>query len=159
VVDLHDDQIEPLAAAYPPPRYYADPEQMRDSVRRGILFNVIDTTEGTKVDLIPVTMPPGYGWALRDRIRRPVPLDGATSFDAWFARPDDIIIGKLMAWDEGRSYKHESDIGDILAAMRSGEGPKLAAVFDVARIDHAAAHLSADALALWERLKRSAGLT
>jgi hypothetical protein len=33
VVNLKEDQIEALAAAYPPPRYYADPEQMRSSIQ------------------------------------------------------------------------------------------------------------------------------
>lgn len=32
MVDLHESHIEALAAAYPPPRYYADPVQMRDSI-------------------------------------------------------------------------------------------------------------------------------
>lgn len=29
VVDLDEDHIQALAAAYPPPRFYADPDQMR----------------------------------------------------------------------------------------------------------------------------------
>ena len=44
VVDLTDQHVRALAAVYPPPRYYADAEQMRDSIRHGTLFNIIDTT-------------------------------------------------------------------------------------------------------------------
>jgi hypothetical protein len=33
MVDLSEAHTEALAAAYPPPRYYADPVQMRDSIR------------------------------------------------------------------------------------------------------------------------------
>jgi hypothetical protein len=32
VVDLSEKHIEALAAAYPSPRYYADPVQVRDSI-------------------------------------------------------------------------------------------------------------------------------
>jgi len=48
VVDLTEAHIRALVAAYPPPRYDADPEQMRDSIRMGIMFNIIDTTRGEK---------------------------------------------------------------------------------------------------------------
>lgn len=44
VVDLSEEHIEALTATYPPPRYYADPVQMRDSIRMGIMFNIIDTS-------------------------------------------------------------------------------------------------------------------
>jgi hypothetical protein len=43
VVKLEDEHIHALAAAYPSPRYYADPVQMQDSIEMGILFNIIDT--------------------------------------------------------------------------------------------------------------------
>jgi hypothetical protein len=95
VVDLTKDHIRAMASTYPSPRFYADPQQMRDSIRLGIIFNVIDSSEGRKVDLIPVTMKPGYGFALKNRIRRPVPAK--EPFEAWFARPDDAVVGKLMA--------------------------------------------------------------
>ncbi len=54
VVDLSEEHIEALAEAYPPPRYYADPVQMRDSIRMGIMFNIIDTSRGEKADLSPI---------------------------------------------------------------------------------------------------------
>jgi hypothetical protein len=55
VVDLKEAHIQALAAAYPPPRYYADPEQMRSSIRMGISFNIIDGKRGEKADLSPLT--------------------------------------------------------------------------------------------------------
>ncbi len=56
VVDLNEAQIQALATAFPPPRFYADPDQMRDSIRLGIMFNIIDTSAARKVDLIPLTI-------------------------------------------------------------------------------------------------------
>lgn len=157
IVDLGEEHIQALAKAYPPPRFYADPEQMLESMRLGILCNIIDTTEGRKVDLIPVTMKPGYDWALRNRIRREVPLPGGGSFTAWFARPEDVIVGKLMAWREGHSFKHEQDIRDILVAVRLGDDAELTAMFDVEYVEQWVVRLGAEVQQLWERLKRVAG--
>jgi hypothetical protein len=37
VVDLQEPHFEALASRFPPPRYYADPEQMRSSTRWGMI--------------------------------------------------------------------------------------------------------------------------
>jgi hypothetical protein len=60
IADLKDQHVEQLAERYPPPRYYADPVQMRDSIRLGIMFNIIDTTAGRKVDIVPLSMDPRF---------------------------------------------------------------------------------------------------
>jgi hypothetical protein len=153
VVHLKEEQIEQLAAAFPPPRFYADPEQMRDSVRLGIMFNIIDTSLGDKVDLVPLTMEPGYDFALAGRIRRNVNTLDGTLFPAWFARPEDVIAGKLMAWKEGRSFKHESDIRDMLVAIRLGDDPELTAMFDFEYVDAWAESLGEEVVHFWQVLK------
>lgn len=156
VVDLQDTQIDAFVTAFPPPRYYADPFQIRDSIKLGILFNIIDSSAGRKVDLIPLTMQPGYWFALNNKIRRPVPAPTTTVVEAWFARPEDVIIGKLMAWNEGRSFKHEVDIQDILNAIQMGDEPEIASTFDVDYIDDWAKELGSDVQLLWDTVKRLA---
>jgi hypothetical protein len=151
VVDLNEQHIGSLADAFPSPRYYADPEQMRSSIRLGILFNIIDATEGRKVDLIPLTMKPGYGWALERRIRRRFATSNSEVFEAWCARPEDVIVGKLMAWKEGHSTKHEWDIRDILAAVRLGEDPDLTG-FDYGYVGDWAGRLGPDVEYEWRDL-------
>jgi hypothetical protein len=151
VVDLNEEHIQALASTFRPPRFYADPQQMRDSIRLGILFNIIDSSEGRKVDLIPLTMKPGYGFALQNRIRRQVPAK--ESFEAWFARPDDVVVGKLMAWKEGRSFKHEQDIRDILVAVRLGEDPELTSTFDFNYVERWTKQLGREVQEMWQRLK------
>ena len=42
VVDLNEQHVQALAAAFAPPRYYADAEQMRDYISHGTLFNIIE---------------------------------------------------------------------------------------------------------------------
>ncbi len=155
VVDLAETHIQALTAAFPPPRFYADPDQMRNSIRLGIMFNIIDTSQARKVDLIPVTMKPGYGFALANRIRREIFIDADTILSAWFAKPEDVIVGKLMAWQEGRSFKHEADIRDILTAVQLGDDVQLSASFDPLYIDRWAARLGREVEQFWQALKES----
>lgn len=60
VVDLQPGQIEALSAAYPLPRYYADPVMIYNSVKMGIMFNIIDSSRGEKADLVPLTPTSDY---------------------------------------------------------------------------------------------------
>lgn len=156
VVDLKERHIGALAAAYPLPRYYADPRQMRDSVRLGIMFNIIDTERGEKADLVPLTMLPYSRSAFGRRIRQHMTLSGLQPFDIWCARPEDVILGKLEAWREGRSHKHETDVLDMLVAHLLHPYGEPEARLDIAYVDAHAAQLGEDVLAFWQALKRHA---
>lgn len=156
VVDLNEAHIQALAAAYPPPRYYADPEQMRSSIRMGISFNIIDSKRGEKADLSPLTRDSRYRQAFRRRIRYEIKWPGEAPFFAWFARPDDVIYGKFLAWDEGRSHKHEVDIYDMLVFHYLEADPTLADTFDEAYLDAQARALGPDVEELWQSIKRAA---
>ena len=156
VVDLDEEHIEALAAAYPPPRYYADPVQMRDSIRQGIMFNIIDTSRGEKADLVPLTMASRYRQAFQRRVRQRVELPGSEPFEVWCARPEDVIVGKLMAWAEGRSRRHETDIYEMMVFHYLGTDPEQSAAFDETDVDAQARTLGTDVVALWEAVKDAA---
>lgn len=156
VVDLRESQIDTFAAAFPPPQYYADPFQIRDSIKWGILFNIIDSSAGRKADLIPLSMQPGYWFAMNNRIRRRIHGATLAVVEAWFARPEDVIIGKLMAWNEGRSFKHEVDIRDMLIGIQLGDEPDIKNTFDLDYIDDWAKELGSEVKQLWENLKQIA---
>lgn len=49
VVDMEEPHIQALAAAFPLPRYYADPYRMREAMRNGSNFNIIDVELGQKL--------------------------------------------------------------------------------------------------------------
>ncbi len=114
VVDLAEKHIVALSEAYPLPRFYADPEMIRNSIEMGIMFNIIDTNRGEKADLVPLSGTLDYRPAFERRVRQLVEIPGEEPFEVWCARPEDVIFGKLMAWKEGRSRKHESDIFEIM---------------------------------------------
>jgi len=148
LVDLREEDFEALSARFPLPRYYADPEMMRSSTEMGIMFNIIDTQEGVKADLVPLKREPEYRVAFDRRIRGKF-SDGATEFEAWCARPEDIMIGKLQAWNEGQSAKHPADIYSMLLFL-IGEDTDIP--FDPRIVSVAVARTSIDALKLWDEL-------
>ncbi len=156
VVNLGEEHIKALVAVYPPPRYYADPIQMRDSIRMGIMFNIIDTTRGEKADLIPLTMASRYRKAFGRRVRQTVEIPGVEPLDIWCARPEDVIVGKLMAWDEGRSRKHETDIYEMMVFHYLGTDLALSVKLDEAYVNAQARMLGEDVAELWAAVKAAA---
>jgi hypothetical protein len=158
IVDLKEEHIETLVTRYPLPRYYADPVQIRDSIRLGIMFNIIDTTEGRKVDLVPLSMDPRYHRALERRVRYTFKDASGDQMVAWFARPEDVIAGKLMAWAKGHSRRHEQDIHAMLVFIYLNADPDLSRSFDEADVDAQVATLGPEVRQLWKRLKQAARL-
>ena len=45
IVDLREKDIETLSQRFPLPRYYADPEMIKNSVEMGIMFNQVHQDE------------------------------------------------------------------------------------------------------------------
>ena len=156
VVDLGEDRLASLAGAFPSPRYYADPEQIRDSIRHGMLFNIIDTDSGEKADLVPL------GRTGRDRIafgrrrRRTIDLPGQPSLGIWCASPEDVIVGKLAAWTEGRSRKHPDDIHQMLLFLTKVDPEADEPALDMAYVETSAGAIGNEALSLWRSLVKSA---
>ena len=156
VVDLNEEHIEALVAAYSLPRYYAGPVQMRDSIRLGIMFNIIDTSRGEKADLVPLTMASRYRRAFQRPVRQVVEVPGAGPFEVWCARPGDVIVGKLMAWAEGRSRKHETDIYEMMVFHYLGIDPVSSAAFDEVYVDAQAGAMGEQVVELWKTVKDAA---
>ena len=153
LVNLQERHLDALAHRFPPPRYYADPEQMRSSTRLGIMFNIIDMNQGVKADLVPLSGSSGYREAFARRTRRTFRDESGNEFEAWCARSEDIILGKLMAWQEGRSAKHPSDIREMLAFILCGLSDE---ELDLHYIARRAAQLGSEVVELWQTLFKQA---
>ncbi len=156
IVDFSEEHVQAIADAYPLPRYYADPEMMRNSIRMGIMFNIIDSSRGEKADLLPLTMSSDYVHAFRNRVQRTLEIPGRGKIDFWCAQLEDVIIGKLLAWSEGRSRKHETDIFDMMVQHYLGLDPEVSQSFDETKIDRQAKKMGSDTLHLWESIKGAA---
>jgi len=148
LVDLRAQDFDALSEKFPLPRYYADPEMMRNSVQMGIMFNIIDTNEGIKADLVPLKREPDYETAFERRVRRNFVDPAGNAFSAWVAQPTDIIIGKLEAWHEGRSDKHPKDIRAMVAFDLSGSSDL---PIDYEMVAKEAARLGRETLEMWNQ--------
>lgn len=60
IVDLKPHHANLLSSYFPLPRYYADPDMIRNSMQQGVMFNLIDTEEGVKADMVPLSREPEY---------------------------------------------------------------------------------------------------
>jgi hypothetical protein len=149
LVDLREQDFEALSQKFPLPRYYADPEMMRNSTEMGIMFNIIDTNEGIKADLVPLKREPDYEIAFERRVHRNFVDPAGNAFSAWVAQPTDIIIGKLIAWNEGRSDKHPKDIRAMLVFDLSGSSDL---AIDYETIAQEAKRLGKETLDMWNEV-------
>ena len=155
VVDLADEHVDALSEAYPLPRFYADPEMIRNSIRMGIMFNIIDTNRGEKADLVPLSGTLDYRPAFERRVRQLVEIPGEEPFEVWCARPEDVIFGKLMAWKEGRSRKHESDIFEIMRHHYLERGTENLELNE-GEVDQLAKKLGTEINDFWQEIKSNA---
>lgn len=146
IVDLREKDYEALSQKFPLPRYYADPEMIKNSVEMGIMFNIIDSSEGIKADLVPLKREPDYQAAFDRRIRETFTDENDEPFEAWVAQPTDIIIGKLQAWNEGRSNKHPDDIFAILYFCLRGFSNHQV---DIEEVSEQAARIGPETLDMW----------
>lgn len=146
IIDLNDAHCDALAAHFPSPRYYADPDQMREGMALGIMFNLIDSERGAKADLVPLSREPEYREAFARRILRIFRDEEGNPFQAWCAKVEDIIVGKLIAWKEGRSAKHPNDIYTLLRFDFAGLSD---VSIDLDYVGRRARGLGDDVLALW----------
>jgi len=154
IVDLSEEHINALSDAYPLPRYYADPVMIRNSIDMGVMFNIIDTDRGEKADLVPLSGTLDYRPAFGRRVRQLVEIPGAEPFEIWCARPEDIIHGKLLAWKDGRSHKHETDIFEMMVHHFLGELEN--GGLDEKLIDEIAQSLGEETNQFWQKIKSDA---
>jgi hypothetical protein len=154
IVELAEEHINALSENYPLPRYYADPIMIRNSIEMGIMFNIIDTNRGEKADLVPLSGTLDYRPAFTRRVRQLVEIPGAEPFEIWCARPEDVIHGKLLAWREGRSRKHETDIFEMMAHhfLNEADGDNL----DEKMVDRIAETLGEETNQFWQKIKSDA---
>lgn len=148
LVDLQEKDCYAISERLPLPRYYADPEMIKNSIEMGIMFNLIDTEEGARADLVPLKREPKYQLAFNRRVRATFTDPSGQSFEAWVAQPTDIIIGKLRAWEEGRSNKHPKDIFAILYFCLRGLSDQSVNLDEITK---EAARIGRETLDMWNK--------
>lgn len=110
VVDLRAEQVDELIREFPPPQYYLSSSAMREAITDGSMFNLLDTTGGSKVDFWILTDDP-FDISRFSR-RYAAALDGV---DVMVSSPEDTILAKLR-WSK-RLGGSERQIGDALRVL------------------------------------------
>jgi hypothetical protein len=112
VVDMRPEHIGPFVAAFPIPDYYVSDEGIRDALQRRYPFNVIQPSTGAKIDLVPLPNDPFTRAAFQRRKRFEYDDAGNT---AVFIGAEDIVVAKLIAFQQTGSDKHLRDARGVVA--------------------------------------------
>jgi len=110
VAKLTADRVEAFCAAFPAPDFYCSLEAARHAVANRFQFNVLHMPSGLKADVIVAADTPFE----ESRFARGQRLPTDQLHEAWFASAEDVILKKLLYFQEGGSEKHLRDIVGIL---------------------------------------------
>jgi hypothetical protein len=139
VAELKDVHLAALIEAFPSPRFYLEQAAMADALRRGTMFNLLETRTGDKVDFWMLTAAPFD--VSRFRRKLSVRLFGRAMV---ISSPEDLILVKLeWAKKAGGSNKQISDVLQMWEVQGSA--------LDQQYIDRWAATL--DVTELWENVR------
>ncbi|MEA2709883.1 MAG: hypothetical protein QOF78_2484 [Phycisphaerales bacterium] len=106
VVQLAANDVEKLIERLPPSEFYISREAALVAVASGGQFNVIHPESAGKIDFM-IARSDAWG---QEQLRRRQRIELLTGLHAFTARPEDVIIAKLMFYQEGGSEKHMRDI-------------------------------------------------
>jgi hypothetical protein len=115
IAALRYGDIAALCRQFPFPEYYVSEEAARRAIATGGQFNIIHPSSGNKVDMV-MAQPTAWGDSEMARRQR---VKVFPDLEPYLASPEDVIIGKMLYYQEGGSEKHTRDITGILR-MRKG---------------------------------------
>lgn len=136
------DRLPALLERFPPDQFYVDADGARDAVATSGQFNIIHPGSGLKIDVY-VNPDTPYD---RARLARRHKLPLAPGVDAYFARPEDVILYKLLYARDGGDL-HLRDVVGIVRVSGADLDERYLADW-------------ADRLGVrdtWERARRQAG--
>jgi len=142
VVAVQRPAVKRLVAAFPPPDFYLDEDDVLDAIGSRSVFNLIDTKEGDKVDFWVLTDEPFD----RSRFSRKY-LEEVTGIRMYVSSPEDTILSKLRwARLSGGSEKQFTDALRVYEVQFEN--------LDLAHLEDWVKKLGLEPL--WERLKGEA---
>lgn len=110
VVQLAGDKVQELCTAFPSDDFYVSQRAAQEAISQRGQFNVIHFRSGNKIDFMIAGQ---NEWALRQLARRRR-VQFAPDIEGFVAAPEDVIISKLVDYQDGGSEKHLRDIASIL---------------------------------------------
>ena len=110
IVKLRLDDLPALVDRFPPEDFYLDAQSAREAIIALGQFNIIHPTSGLKIDVYVNPDTPYDRTRLTRRRRLPL----VPGVEAYFARPEDVILYKLLYARQVASDLHLRDIVGIL---------------------------------------------
>jgi predicted nucleotidyltransferase len=110
LVALKPSDVPLLCAAFPSDEFYVSQVAANEDVVRHGQFNVIHPTSGNKIDFMIAGDSP---W-VQAQLARHKRIAFFPDQDGAVATAEDVILGKLVYYQEGGSDKHLRDIAGIL---------------------------------------------
>jgi hypothetical protein len=110
VISLSAPDLSRLVTLFQPDEFYFSPDAAEDAIRRGTQFNIIHPESGNKIDVM-VQRADAWGQLQLSR-RRLLSFEPGVEF--YGGAPEDVILSKLLYYQEGASEKHLRDIAGIL---------------------------------------------
>jgi hypothetical protein len=111
VVQLAGDKVEQLCAAFSNDDFYVSRQAAQEALLERGQFNVIHFRSGNKIDFMIADR---SEWASQQLLRRRK-VRFSPDIEAFVAAPEDVIIGKMVYYQDGGSEKHLRDIAGILS--------------------------------------------
>lgn len=110
VIDIQPEQVSRFCAEFTLPDFYISRDAVEQAIRHRSQFNVIHPSSGNKVDFM-IARSDVWG---RTQLARRQRVQILPDRPGYVARPEDIILGKMLYYQEGGSEKHLRDIAGIL---------------------------------------------
>jgi hypothetical protein len=115
IVRLRLDDLPAFVARFPSDQFYLDEQSAREAIVASSQFNVIHPTSGLKIDVYVNPDTPYDRTRLARRRRLPL----VPGVEAYFARPEDVILYKLLYARQVASDLHLRDVVGILRVSGS----------------------------------------
>ena len=142
VVNMQPVSVQDLVNIFIPPRFYISKDSIEDAIKHKTMFNLIDTTEGDKVDFWILTEEPFD----KSRFKRKYE-ENVYGFTMKVSAPEDTILSKLRwAKFSGGSEKQFIDALRVYEVQSE--------TLDINYINEWAAKL--DVAAIWGKLQQDA---
>ena len=110
IVALRLGDLPALVARFPADEFYLDEQSAREAIQARGQFNIIHPASGLKIDVYVNPDTPYDRTRLARRRRLPL----VAGLDAYFARPEDVILYKLLYYRQVPSDLHLRDVVGIL---------------------------------------------
>jgi hypothetical protein len=110
VIDLPLHKIREFCDCFSDPDFYVSRDTVKEAVQSKHQFNILHPESGLKIDFIVMTES-AFDQSRRGR-RTMLPI--LPDREVAFAAPEDVILKKLVYFQEGGSQKHLRDIAGVL---------------------------------------------